>query len=185
MSLDSAGLAEREARRKARYRGNPERARFRREERFNLNITERHHFASAQPAPSSLEHGIHSMDIVQSPLEGTGSELNSFSALTDTPESLHEPETLSDLESEPVSDIFDRQKPTEHALGSSKKPPGAKTRRQSRENIDISSIDHVLQGLSKRMTRSMAREVGGVQPPRRYFGEGVSTSQILRPYQAP
>ncbi|KAJ2579434.1 hypothetical protein GGH95_003108, partial [Coemansia sp. RSA 1836] len=34
-------------------------------------------------------------------------------------------------------------------------------------------------GAPSRFTRSMARKIGGIQPPRRYFGEGVSESQIL------
>ncbi|KAJ2745842.1 hypothetical protein GGI20_001843 [Coemansia sp. BCRC 34301] len=36
-----------------------------------------------------------------------------------------------------------------------------------------------LEGAPSRFTRSMARKIGGIQPPRRYFGEGVSESQIL------
>ncbi|KAJ2377458.1 hypothetical protein IW150_001371 [Coemansia sp. RSA 2607] len=65
---------------------------------------------------------------------------------------------------------------------SKKKPAtgGSKARRRMREDIDTNGIERVLEQAASRMTRSMARMAGGVQPPRRYFGEGVSTSQILR-----
>ncbi|KAJ1880223.1 hypothetical protein LPJ57_002381 [Coemansia sp. RSA 486] len=63
-----------------------------------------------------------------------------------------------------------------------RKPVAAasKSGRRLREDIDASNIDAVLQQVPARMTRSMAKRAGGVQAPRRYFGEGVSTSQILR-----
>ncbi|KAJ2705896.1 hypothetical protein FB645_002080 [Coemansia sp. IMI 203386] len=63
-----------------------------------------------------------------------------------------------------------------------RKPVAAasKSGRRLREDIDTSNIDAVLQQVPARMTRSMAKRAGGVQAPRRYFGEGVSTSQILR-----
>ncbi|KAJ2804994.1 hypothetical protein H4R20_002278 [Coemansia guatemalensis] len=52
--------------------------------------------------------------------------------------------------------------------------------RRQREDINTEDIEQVVQDAPTRMTRSMARKLG-VQRPRRHFGEGVSTSQILRP----
>ncbi|KAJ2558477.1 hypothetical protein EV175_000771 [Coemansia sp. RSA 1933] len=60
------------------------------------------------------------------------------------------------------------------------KPQRQRQQRQRRKDIDSTGIEAVLQDVPKRMTRSMAKKIG-VQPPRRYFGEGVSASQILRP----
>ncbi|KAJ2077033.1 hypothetical protein H4R24_005366 [Coemansia sp. RSA 988] len=63
-------------------------------------------------------------------------------------------------------------------------PPGNKPvvgrARRQRENINTKDIELVAQEAPARMTRSMARKLD-VQRPRRHFGEGVSTSQILRP----
>ncbi|KAI8323459.1 hypothetical protein GQ54DRAFT_303379 [Martensiomyces pterosporus] len=59
---------------------------------------------------------------------------------------------------------------------------GSNARRQKRtkENINAKEIEQVLGEAPVRMTRSMARKTG-VQPTRRYYGEGVSASQIIRP----
>ncbi|KAJ1782605.1 hypothetical protein LPJ59_006769, partial [Coemansia sp. RSA 2399] len=76
--------------------------------------------------------------------------------------------------SEPPEDLGQAEVP--------EKPQGRQHRKQrhQREKVDSKDIEAVLQEVPKRMTRSMAKQIG-VQAPRRYFGEGVSASQILRP----
>ncbi|PIA14863.1 hypothetical protein COEREDRAFT_9937 [Coemansia reversa NRRL 1564] len=59
--------------------------------------------------------------------------------------------------------------------------PAVGSARRQREGINVKDIEQVAQDASTRMTRSMARKLGGVQRPRRHFGEGVSATQILRP----
>ncbi|KAJ2818820.1 hypothetical protein IWW50_005679 [Coemansia erecta] len=86
-----------------------------------------------------------------------------------------EPETKRVLEPEAKHTV--EPETAQGPAARQRKRPSAQ-RRQPRGRID--TAERAVQDMPERMTRSMARKVG-VQQPRRFFGEGVSASQILRP----
>ncbi|KAJ1986830.1 hypothetical protein GGI26_006267 [Coemansia sp. RSA 1358] len=139
-------------------------------------------FRIEQPAESDAE--------LQSEEEGIDSKVAS-NKHTDNCDTTAQEDTTDNTKQPPDSSVAKPKK--QHRKGSSgtrkentpdnpEKPVERQkqNRQRQRENIDIIGIDKVLNEVPERMTRSMARKIG-VQAPRRYFGEGVSTSQILRP----
>ncbi|KAJ2451342.1 hypothetical protein EV183_003670 [Coemansia sp. RSA 2336] len=90
-----------------------------------------------------------------------------------------QPEPASiDPNEEPEPTDSDKPQTKPQRRGRRTKPKS--TRARARKDIDTTGIEQVIEHVPERMTRSMARKLG-VQRPRRHFGEGVSTSQILRP----
>ncbi|KAJ2303020.1 hypothetical protein IWW55_003137 [Coemansia sp. RSA 2706] len=199
MTFDVAAGDDRDARRKARYRGKPERARFHRPAdtaAFEITVS---NADDPHSESSDLVLGMDSIRIVdasdeasmacadaQSPSditncpnirahEMTCSEHNGADAATLEPpgtERCHSPDTPAEL---PES-----SEQTSVRAAGRRKNKATQRRRRPREDIDTAGIEQVAQEVPARMTRSMARKTG-VQHPRRFFGEGVSTSQILRP----
>ncbi|KAJ1663588.1 hypothetical protein EV178_004852 [Coemansia sp. RSA 1646] len=103
--------------------------------------------------------------------EMASSKLNSkdHHSTDEAPSEAETPETVEKLEKSKASEKLQRQQ--------------RRQQRHRREDADSKDLETVLQEVPKRMTRSMAKKIG-VQTPRRYFGEGVSTSQILRPVKS-
>ncbi|KAI9467691.1 hypothetical protein LPJ78_004130 [Coemansia sp. RSA 989] len=217
MPIDLA--ADREARRKARYRGKPERARFHRtdsDKHFEIAVPQSEALCDR---PSDLVHGMRSISIGDPAASGTCSdgrlqpntddidsglgiedclEDNAYAATPGSPaesaatgarpEPASSPSANgSDEAPKPANidpdDQPDPSNPDKSQAKSQRRNRRTKqkgTRIRTREGIDITGIEQVIEQVPERMTRSMARKIG-VQHPRRHFGEGVSTSQILRP----
>ncbi|KAJ2714536.1 hypothetical protein H4R19_001673 [Coemansia spiralis] len=96
-------------------------------------------------------------------------------------------ETSSDDERSGVSRSPSAAAPAQESVRSSRPSvraagADAKTKRVTQRARESIVADGIEQSLPGRMTRSMARQLG-VTAPKRYFGEGVSSSQILRPSQ--
>ncbi|KAJ1876626.1 hypothetical protein H4R99_002127 [Coemansia sp. RSA 1722] len=232
--------ADREARRKARYRGNPERARFHRDQsadhEFVIKVSDNQAHRDSAPVPSrsriSSSHASTTPEPAAVPEQSTNTHANSngrnnstgrsrFEHLLPKPairlsSSLNAITLMQEEQPAGETEVFRATQPDEFAVETGVSPmdededednanidaapepepepliqPGRtrgrkpvaaapKSGRRLREDIDASNIDAVLQQVPARMTRSMAKRAGGVQAPRRYFGEGVSTSQILR-----
>ncbi|KAJ2774781.1 hypothetical protein IWQ56_000425 [Coemansia nantahalensis] len=204
---------DRDARRRARHRGNPERARFHRQpdaDEFVIKVdsTSQVHTASLALVTEMRRISLGTTDALGT--EGRGGcsgpaspvgrpyasrgvclELGAADialSVDAAAAAVHAPkDTVPDLKAEQPSDeAQDAVSVPEEVDASSeveRHEPAAKSRRAAqrpREGIIADGIEQVVQEVPERMTRSMARRMG-VQAPRRYFGEGVSTSQILRP----
>ncbi|KAJ2119364.1 hypothetical protein IW147_005944 [Coemansia sp. RSA 720] len=192
----------RQVRRKARYRGNPERARFHRPDTVFEITTQSSDLVdemrsiriagSTQSTPvderslnlSTEVSNVHNEDAatakelralevgVDCGHEDAESEMCSEPELDLEQESGQESEPELEPESEPEPEAQSESEPEPEPTANRRNKPSTL---QKQHTTDQSVLD-----MPGRMTRSMARKAG-VQHPRRYFGEGVSASQILRP----
>ncbi|KAJ2259576.1 hypothetical protein GGI01_003553 [Coemansia sp. RSA 376] len=186
--------AARDAKRRARYRGNPERARFQRQpdsEQFTITTTNcTHPTHSSHELVQQLRHVSLVDDTPTTPVE-----TSAFASLVTWPPE-EEPLELVLSDREPIADkeeeLADTFPPLEDMLlDETSEPaeritppldedkPSGRRRQQLHKTSNPSVADDKPGDAPTRFTRSMARKIGGIKPPRRHFGEGVSESQIL------
>ncbi|KAJ2487632.1 hypothetical protein IWW37_005172 [Coemansia sp. RSA 2050] len=203
--------ADRDAKRRARYRGNPERARFQRQpdsEQFIITTT---NYPETTRSSQEMVQRLHHVSLADSgpimtPVEAVTSAYASLiNCVSPTLSPFPQPgkhyniellgsERLAD--NEELSDLFpplDDAPPVETSGSESAElptppldgdKPSARRRQQQQRQKPRKASNHAVADTKPgdapaRFTRSMARKIGGVQPPRRHFGEGVSESQIL------
>ncbi|KAJ2756704.1 hypothetical protein GGI19_000639 [Coemansia pectinata] len=193
--------AARDAKRRARYRGNPERARFQRQpdsEQFMITTTDCTHTAhSSQELVQQLRHVSLVDDSPTTPVEAETSayaslincmplpevalesEFSDGEPLADEEEGIEPAELFPPLEDTLPGDRSDSELAEQLTPPVEENKPSARRRQQPRKTSNPSASDDKPKGAPTRFTRSMARKIGGIQPPRRHFGEGVSESQIL------
>ncbi|KAJ2059708.1 hypothetical protein GGI17_004235 [Coemansia sp. S146] len=193
--------AARDAKRRARYRGNPERARFQRQpdsEQFTITTTDcpntthssqelvqqlRHvslvDDSPTTPVESETSTYASLLNCVPPPEESLESELSDGEPLVDEEEGVEPAELFPPLEDTLPDDRSDLEPAEQLTPLLEEDKPSARRRQQPRKTSNPSVTDDKPKDAPTRFTRSMARKIGGIKPPRRHFGEGVSESQIL------
>ncbi|KAJ2523362.1 hypothetical protein GGI11_001483, partial [Coemansia sp. RSA 2049] len=164
-----------------RYRGNPERARFHRQHEadgFEIKVRDdldRNGSKSKNTDAVRDANGELPVSLVR------GLRRVSINGLADT-YTLSEPREsmapIVELSADGINSNYNR--PVSSLKAEKSEKSRKRQQRPRKKDIDVKNIESVLQEAPTRMTRSMAKKIG-VEAPRRYFGEGVSTSQILRP----
>ncbi|KAJ2781645.1 hypothetical protein H4R18_002747 [Coemansia javaensis] len=214
----TAATADREARRQARHRGNPERARFHRQpdaDEFVIRVREVEEAgddvpdlvgpglgsaldpdpdpepeSAVEPEPDAeLERGLRRISLGRDAAADAAGHCAGRPAHDDNDQASAAPGTEA-------PDSGDAEAAAAAAPSGGKgeaKQKGARRRQQQqqqqqqqrrrRAGISTDEIEQVVRDMPPRMTRSMARKVG-VQKPRRHFGEGVTTTQILWPVKS-
>ncbi|KAJ2413932.1 hypothetical protein GGI10_002735 [Coemansia sp. RSA 2530] len=202
--------ADRDVKRRARYRGNPERARFQRQpdsEQFTITTASNPDVTHpSQEMVQRLRHVSLADSGPMTPVEAVTSAYASLiNCISPTLSPFPQPGNHSNLElldderladDEELSELFpplDDAPPVETSSREPTEPPtppldedkpSARRRQQQQRQKPPKASNHAVADTKPgdaptRFTRSMARKIGGVKPPRRHFGEGVSESQIL------
>lgn len=191
---------EREARRKARYRGRPERARYYKpdeEKEFEINVSaieERRRILEDVLESIKLDdNNDYEEPILPEPEDTLVERLEIPSmpeyAIKDVTDSFTEEDTQKHVTFGEVN-VIDDVTTLEVDIITEKPPPARRRQKQQRLDRRFSDKETITTTTAVpaaapagRMTRSRAKQLGGVSMPKRYFGEGVSESQILRPLQ--
>ncbi|KAJ2459373.1 hypothetical protein GGF42_001500 [Coemansia sp. RSA 2424] len=202
----SEAMADRDAKRRARYRGNPERARYQRQpDSEQFTITTKAHVRSPQELIQRFCHVSLTDEDDRSSKDDSCFAPEEHLVATTTPAYAS---LINDIPPSPPTPLKDAlpdeepdaeplvpvDEPDEETVDSPPPPPdknkpSTQRRRQQKQQQSqqprtgkttnpVAAVDET-KGAPSRFTRSMARKIGGIQPPRRYFGEGVSESQIL------
>ncbi|KAJ2908718.1 hypothetical protein GGI21_002605 [Coemansia aciculifera] len=176
-------IVDRDVKRKARYRGNPERARYQRQpdsEEFTITTSDNYHLTTA-PLAQEIAQRLNQVSLADEcpPKTPPPPPPEVEEPVDDIPPLLED--AVTDLESIEEAPVVlpllpsDKDRPSTQRRRTQQQRP--KPRNGKTGNSAIT--DEEAKEAPTRFTRSMARKIGGVQPPRRYFGEGVSESQIL------